>query len=330
MNIRFVLCLVLLFYSLAGCSAPATEEDQTVRIGVMLAEIGLGDQSFNDSAFRGLMRARDTLGILFDYRELKDTGTYEKGIQELVDSDNDLIIGVGYNLKNDLEKIARKYPTKSFVLLDDTSELDNITSITFKEEEGSFLIGVIAGLKSETKRVGFIGGTDAPVIQRFKNGFEQGVHTINPNIVVETKYANTFGDDKIGYSIAKEMIEDDTDFIYPAAGFTSVGVLQAAQEAGIYSFGVDVDQYFLAEKTVVTSMVKNMDVVLFKIIEEYMNHGHLLNKNVRFGLKDGGISLAPIRVLTLTDSEKKTLTEMKNKINSNSIQINQIQDQSQN
>lgn len=134
----------------------------------MLTDNGLGDQSFNDSGFQGLMKARDELGITFDYREIKDTGTYEKGLTQLVREGNDLVVGLGYSMQADLEKVAKKYPKQRFVLIDSVSDLDNVTSVTFKEDEGSFLAGALAAMTSKTGTIGFIGGSDADVIKRFK------------------------------------------------------------------------------------------------------------------------------------------------------------------
>lgn len=182
-------CITIL---LAGCGQTALESnaEEKIKVGIMLSDVGLGDQSFSDSAFGGLIKSRDELGILFDYREIKDTGTYEMGLTELVEEGNDLVIGLGFMVQEDLEKTAKKYPKQKFILIDAISELDNITSITFKENEGSFLAGVVAAMTSKSNTVGFIGGADVPLINKFADGFSEGAKAVKPDIAIITEYAN--------------------------------------------------------------------------------------------------------------------------------------------
>lgn len=142
----------LLMFSvfLAACSASeqSTNQHKEYKIGILLSDTGLGDESFNDSAFRGLEKARDELGILFDYKEAPD-GNFEKPLEELVKEDHDLIIGLGFTAQEALEKTAEKYPDKQFLLIDAVSELDNVVSLTFKEHEGSFLVGMLAAMTKQ-------------------------------------------------------------------------------------------------------------------------------------------------------------------------------------
>ncbi len=157
---------------MTGCSTPTTKnnsKENTHSIGILLSDTGLGDGSFNDSAFRGLERSRDELGVLFDYREAPD-GNFEGALRELVKQHHDLVIGLGFSIQEAIEKVAKENPNQQFLLIDGFSKLDNITSITFKEHEGSFLVGMVAAMKTKTDTVGFIGGADVPVIQRFETG----------------------------------------------------------------------------------------------------------------------------------------------------------------
>ncbi|UAL53282.1 BMP family lipoprotein [Metabacillus dongyingensis] len=306
-------CITIL---LAGCGQAAMESnaDEKIKVGIMLSDVGLGDQSFSDSAFGGLIKSRDELGILFDYREIKDTGTYEKGLTELVEEGNDLVIGLGFMVQEDLEKTAKKYPKQKFILIDAISELDNITSITFKEDEGSFLAGVVAAMTSKSNTVGFIGGADVPLINKFADGFSEGAKAVKPDIAIITEYANDFGNDKLGSEIAKKMIGNKADVLYAAAGFTGVGALKAAQESRIYAIGVDSDQYFYAEKSVITSMLKNVDVGIYQLLKEYARENKVPEGHIELGLKDNGVQLAPIRVISLTDEQRKTLDEWQKKL----------------
>ncbi|MBM6617105.1 BMP family ABC transporter substrate-binding protein [Bacillus sp. RD4P76] len=322
--IQKISLLFIIIALLVGCSSTATNSSETtdkIKVGIMLSDVGLGDQSFSDSAFDGLIKAREEIGILFDYRELKDSETYEKGLTELVEDGNDVVVGLGFMVQEDIEKVAKKYPKQKFILIDSVSELPNITSITFKEDEGSFLAGVAAALATKSNKLGFVGGADVPLINKFARGFEQGAKTINPSIEVFVEYAGDFGNDKLGKDIAIKMIDQGADVLYAAAGFTGVGVLQEAQVKGVYAIGVDSDQFFYAEKAVMTSMLKKVDVALYQVISDYVKNKELPKGNVQLGLKEDGVDLAPIRVIPFTQQQLKTITDHKQDIISGKITI---------
>ncbi len=308
MKLRLVVVLATTLLLLVGCGLE--EKDPLkgkVKVGVMLSENGLGDQSFSDLAFAGLTKARDEDGVVVEYLELAETDTYEKGFRELVANGNDLVFALGFTGQQELEKVALDYPNQKFVLVDAVSEVANITSITFKEDEGSMLAGVVAATVSKSKVIGFIGGVDAPVIKRFEAGFVQGAKAINPNIVILTEYAGDFDNDGLGAKIASEMIDDKADVLYAAAGYTGVGMLKEAEKRGVYAIGVDSDQYFYAEQAVITSMMKNIDSALFDIIHAYKESGAIQSGHIELGLAENGVGLAPFRVLELTESEQKEL-----------------------
>lgn len=291
---------------LAGCSDNeqtmetiiAEAEANHFRVGILLVDLGLGDQSFNDSAVSGLVKARDDLDILWSYRDGLNSGSLEEGLEDLLAQDNDLIIGVGYETQAVLEKYAPDYPEQQFVVVDSASGIENIDGITFKEDEGSFLAGVVAAKASKTGIVGFLGGMENdPVIEKFLVGFRQGAQSVNPSIQVVIRYANTYSDDKIGAQLTGEMITEQADVLYAAAGYTGVGLLREAQRQGVYAIGVDVDQYFYAEKAVITSMMKNVDVAVYNYIKNYIENEPTMQQTLEFGLAENGMELAPIRVL---------------------------------
>lgn len=300
---RITLTIACLLLVLTGCGQEVTKSatEDKVKIGIMLSDVGLGDQSFSDLAFNGLVRARDELGIVFDYRELADTGTYEKGIKELIAQENDIIIGLGFMVQEDLEKVAKEYPDQRFVLIDAKSRLDNVTSVNFKADQASYLAGIVAASSTKTNKIGFIGGEDAPVINAFADGFRDGAKSIHPDIDIEVTYANNFGDDKLGQEIAKGMIEKDVDVLFAAAGFTGVGALKEAQLEGVYAIGVDTDQYFYAEKAVITSVMKNIDIAIYQLAESLVNEGSIAQGNIELGIDNNGVGLAPLRVHNFTD-----------------------------
>ena len=306
MKLKLVVVLVTTLLLLVGCGLEEKDPlEGKVKVGVMLSENGLGDQSFSDLAFAGLTKARDEDGVVVEYLELAETDTYEKGFRELVANGNDLVFALGFTGQQELEKVALDFPNQKFVLVDAVSEVANITSITFKEDEGSMLAGVVAATVSKSKVIGFIGGVDAPVIKRFEAGFIQGAKAINPNVVILAEYAGDFDNDGLGAKIASEMIDDKADVLYAAAGYTGVGMLKEAEKRGVYAIGVDSDQYFYAEQAVITSMMKNIDSALFDIIHTYKESGAIQSGHIELGLAENGVGLAPFRVLELTESEQK-------------------------
>ncbi len=313
---RIILLLLCLILSVTGCSQkkPKTKVDDRIKIGIMLSDVGLGDQSFSDTAFNGLVKARDELGILFDYRELNDTGTYEEGLKQLVNEGNDIVIGLGFNIQQDLEKVAKQFPEQQFVIVDAISELENVTSVTFKEDQGSYLVGIVAALTTKTNKIGFIGGEDTPLINKFESGFIEGIRAVNNHITVVSEYANDFGNEQLGAEIAKKMINNNVDVIYGVAGLTGVGMLKEAQRSKVYGIGVDTDQYFYAEEAVVTSMLKNIDVAMYQLAEQLVKQGKISKGHIELGLKENGVDLAPLRVVNYSKEQTELIENYKEQI----------------
>lgn len=311
MKNKLLAIFMAVFLIVGGCGLE--EKDPLagkVKVGVMLSENGLGDQSFSDLAFAGLTKARDEEDVVIEYLELVETGTYENGFQELVDNGNDLIFALGFTGQEELEKVALDYPKQKFVLVDAVSEVENITSITFKEDEGSMLAGIVAATVSDTQVIGFIGGMEAPVIQRFEEGFIQGAKSINPEIEILSEYAGEFDNDILGADMASKMIDEQADVLYAAAGFTGVGMLEEAEKKGVFAIGVDSDQYFYAEQAVITSMMKNIDIALYDIIHLYKETEKIKTGHIELGLAENGVGLAPFRVLDLSATETDKLATL--------------------
>ncbi|MEK8129571.1 BMP family ABC transporter substrate-binding protein [Paenibacillus filicis] len=308
---------------LSGCGMkPEPAAPAKLKVGIMLSDSGLGDQSFNDAAFAGLTKSRDELSIEFDYRELSGTGTYEQGLQELIAERCDLVVGLGFTIKESLEKIAKAHPQQPFLLIDESSELPNVASLTFKEEEGSFLVGLIAGLKTQTQSVGFIGGIDAPIIHKFGQGFAAGVKAANPKAKVVIDYAGDFGNAQLGSQIAGKMVEgSNADIIFAAAGFTGVGMLQEQQKRGKMAIGVDSDQFFMAEKAVITSMLKNIDTAIYAAIKTFAEKRAFPEKLLVFGLKENGVGMSPLHLVSLTPQEASKIDKLKQQLLDGSLSI---------
>ncbi len=196
-----------------------------------------------------------------------------------------------------------------------------MTSVSFIEHEGSFLVGMVAAMTTRTNKIGFIGGADFPLIHKFEVGFTQGAKYVNPGIEVFTDYANNFGDAGLGRTITKKQMKIGVDFIYPAAGYTGFGALQAAQDANVWGAGVDSDQFFIAEKAVVTSMLKNIDVAVYNITKELLETGTLSQSVYELGLIENGVALAPIRAHELLPEEVNLIESAREKIISGSLTV---------
>jgi len=246
---------------------------------------GRGDQSFNDSAAAGLDQAVEELGISSPTELEPDEGgeNRQELLQTLCDNETQLIFAVGFLYSESVGAVAENCPSSTFAIIDDaTNELPNVANLTFAEEQGSFLVGAAAALTTESDHVGFVGGVNIELIQKFQAGFEAGVAAVDPAITVDVEYLTEppdfdgFNDPARGREVAATMYENGADVVYHAAGGSGGGVFEAAlaaREGGAtaWAIGVDSDQYNTADPSVqdviLTSMLKRVDVAVFNTIE---------------------------------------------------------------
>ncbi|HEX7667176.1 MAG TPA: BMP family ABC transporter substrate-binding protein, partial [Polyangiaceae bacterium] len=208
----------------------------------------------------------------------------------------DLVIGVGFIFSSDVDAVARAYPNVSFACVDyanfDGHIPPNVAGLDFREEEGSFLVGAVAGLTSESKKVGFVGGMTIPLIKKFEAGYIAGVHAVCNECEVHSAYVGptpeAFKDPARGKTLAIAEISAGADVLFHAAGATGHGVFEGARDAHVKAIGVDSDQHDDMPGTVLTSMVKRVDVAVFDAIVEAKN-GHFSPGIHRFGLKEDGV-----------------------------------------
>ncbi|PJN63286.1 Membrane lipoprotein TmpC precursor [Paenibacillus sp. GM1FR] len=322
-GLGLTLMMILTVLILGACSAnnTTTVTDSRTKVGIVLTEVGLGDRSFNDAAFDGLVQARNEKSIVFDYREPGDNA--EAAFEEFAEAKFDLVIGLSDAVQADMEKVAAKYPDQQFLMIDSQSELPNIASISFRAEEGSYLAGVIAAMASTEDHVGFLGGIEIPVLRNFELGFKQGVLAVKPNATVDVVYAGDFGNAELGEQLAAEMIQEKgADVIYVAAGLTGVGALTEIQKLGKYAIGVDTDQFFLAEKSILTSMLKNVDVSIYNAVNTFVQNNHTFpQKEIVEGLAENAVGLTALHNITLSDEQQQTFEDLKAKISSGQIKI---------
>lgn len=307
---------------LSGCQSVIDDPVATIEsrqtMGVVLSDVGLGDQSFSDAAMRGMGQLRETGDWFVDYRELSESETYKAGFEQLVEEKYDVIVGLGFACQSDLEAVAAEYPNQQFALIDGISELPNVLSITFEEGEGSVLAGAVAGLETETKKIGFIGGMDIELIQKFEAGFEKGLKSIDEENEMMVDFSNDFASPEIGRELAEKQIEAGADVLYAAAGLTGVGVLETAQKYGVKAIGVDSDQMMIAPEAVVTSMLKQVDLAIVEIADRVADQP--FNDHVVLGIEEGGVGLAPLRNIQWTDEEMAQFESIQQQLEEGTLQ----------
>ena len=273
-------------------SADSTNSKKAV--AVVYSTGGKGDKSFNDATFRGLQKAQKELGITFKEYEPKDPATEAKNaLTQFAESGEfDLIIAVGYTMKDSLVAVAQTFPDQKFAIIDETvNGLPNVASILFKEQEGSFLVGALAGMMDKTGTIGFVGANESELINRFYAGYEQGAKYIKPGIKVLPVYIggnNAFNDQASAKAKTETLVQQGADIIYHAAGASGLGVFQAVKEKNIYGIGVDSDQDGLYPGIILTSMLKYVDNATFDVIKAAVD-GKFEAKLQTFGIKENGV-----------------------------------------
>lgn len=281
---------------MAGCNAPSptagttTEGEKPMTVGIVFDTGGLGDKSFNDSAYRGMQKAEKELGIKILKVESTKESDYETNLAQLAEQGAQLVIGVGISMRPALEKVAPTHKDTKFVSIDGAPlEMDNVRTIQFKEEEGSYLVGYLAGLVSKTGKIGFVGGQEIPLIKKFEYGYRAGALAANPKIVVlPAKFTGNWDNQDTAKVAANLLYGQGADIVYHAAGRAGLGVIAAAKDSGKYAIGVDSDQDDLAPGSVLTSMVKNVDESIFLTIKD-LTEGKFSPGVAVYGLKEGGV-----------------------------------------
>jgi basic membrane protein A len=304
---------------------------QDLRIGLVFDVGGRGDKSFNDAAYEGVSRARRELGVHVELLEPSGAEDREAALRLFAARGFDLVIGVGFIFSTDINVVAGDFPKTHFACVDysppqDGAIPENVVGLTFREEEGSFLIGAVAGLLTKTKHVGFVGGMDIPLIHRFESGYRAGVLHVCNKCEVHVGYAGTtpeaFRDPAKGKAIAISQISTRADVIYHASGTTGHGVFEAARDMGIKAIGVDSDQHDEMPGTVVTSMIKRVDVAVFDTVkavgESRFEHGIKT-----FGIAEDGVgyvSEGP-HATGIPDAIKTRVNELKTELAAGKIKL---------
>ena len=256
---------------------------------------GKFDKSFNEGVFNGLEKFKKETGINYRGFEVTNATQREQAIRKMAKKGSDPVLGIGFAQGSAVEKVAGEFPNTKFGIIDMVVNKPNVQSIVFKEHEGSFLVGLLAAMASKSGKVGFIGGMDIPLIRKFACGYEQGAKYANPKAeVVQNMTGSTpsaWNDPSRGGELAKGQFDRGVDVVFAAAGGTGVGVYQAAKDAGKLAIGVDSNQNYMQPGTMLTSMVKRVDVAAYNLFKDAMN-GKFKGGIQSLGLAEGGVDWA--------------------------------------
>jgi basic membrane protein A len=338
------------FLAIACLSSACSKKDagtgpknKLVKVGLVTDVGGRGDQSFNDSALRGLeLWAAGKKFTGSGYREAtpdeikasipgdllrlqppieplpiaplilqsKAQEDYEPNLQLLVDQGAALAVGTGFMLENAVEAIAQRNPRARFLLIDSPIldaqgkpySLPNVRTVVFREEEGSFLVGALAGLVTRSNRVAFVGGMEIPLIKKFEAGFRAGLTTTNSKAVgtLLIAYTGSFDNVALGKQVAQDLLSKGADVVFHAAGSDGLGVIHAVKEARtagklVYGIGVDSDQWHLAPETMLTSMIKRVDLAVYQTCRDLVE-GKFQPGDAALGVKENGVGYAEVRI----------------------------------
>ena len=309
--------LILLSFNVFSASAP-------IKIGMVTDVGGVNDQSFNQSAWEGLQKAKNDLNVKVSYQESKQDADYTANLETLYDAKNGLIWGIGFKMADAVLAAAKQNPKQKYAIIDysyGAKTPPNVIGVMFKAEEGAFLAGYIAAKMSKTGNLGFIGGMSVPIIHSFQYGFKAGAKYANKKINVFDQYSESFTDAAKGKAIANQMIGKGADVVFHAAGAVGDGVIEAAKEKNKMAVGVDRDQNYLAPKNVITSSMKRVDNAVFNVVKDFTQGKFLGGTTIEYGLKDGAVDIAsstskmiPSVLLEDVNSLKKKIIEGKIKI----------------
>lgn len=300
----------LLAFSLVGCSGGGEKpsptsgttsagttatEGKSLKVGVVFDSGGRGDKSFNDSAWRGIERAKQEFGIEERSVESKSDKDYETNIAALAEQGMDLVVAVGLNQEKALSNVAPRFPNVKFAIVDGSVDAPNVRALKFSEHEGSFLAGYVASLVSTSGKIGFVGGMEMPLIKKFEAGYVAGAKTAKPSIeVLPAKYTGSWNNLDLGKAAANVLFSGGADVVYHAAGRCGLGVIDAAKEAGKFAIGVDSDQDDVAPGSVLTSMIKRVDEAVFQTIRD-LRDGKFTAGTKFYTLADGGVGLSEFK-----------------------------------
>jgi basic membrane protein A len=279
----------------AGMFAAGAASAQDFTPAVIFDMGGKFDKSFNEAAYHGAERFKEETGIEYLEFEVTNESQRDQALRRMARRGANVVVAVGFSFATPLEAIAKEFPDTKFVIIDSVVEQPNVESVVFKEHEGSFLVGMAAAMASKTGKVGFVGGMDIPLIRNFAHGYQQGVKYVDPDAEIFVNMTGTtpaaWNDPAKGAELAQSQFDRGADVVYAAAGGTGLGVLQAAADSGKLSIGVDSNQNYLHPGSVLTSMLKRVDVAVYDAFTK-AKEGTLETGVKNLGLAENGVGYA--------------------------------------
>jgi basic membrane protein A len=318
--------LVASFLLLPACGINTDEAGGKMRVGIVFDIGGKDDKSFNAAAWEGVKRASQDFPIKLRDVEPGEPTSIEPSMRAFAERGYDLIIGVGFAQMPIMESVAKDYPNIKFAIIDGVIDQPNVASLIFKEHEGSFLVGVIAGKTTKTNRIGFVGGMDIPLIHKFATGYAEGAKYANPKVEVYENYVGitdaAWNNPGKGKELAKAQIERGADIIFQAAGNSGLGVFDAAEETHKLAIGVDANQNWVKPGFILTSMMKRIDVAVYNTVKDLtegkfqggIHLNGLNNDGVGYALDDYNRNLIPQSVIDDVERAKQDIIAGKIKV----------------
>lgn len=266
-----------------------------IKVGLQLSVGGLGDQSFNDSAYAGLQEAKERYSIDFETADWQNPTQNSVNLENWAKAGFDLMIAAGFGNAAPINEVAAKYPDSRFAIIDYAGEGQNVWSATYREYEGDFVVGVLAALVTQTRIVGFMGGGVTPVVRRIELGFAQGVKNVDSSISFISDYVGEFDDPLKGRLLAETQYTLGADIIYQVAGRCGLGAIETAREFGKWIISTGGDHSHLAPKAVLTSRIKSVGRPIRDVIGAVAEGDFEGGVVKSYGFAEGGLTLAPIR-----------------------------------
>ncbi len=309
----------------ASSAAASSAAAANFKVAMVTDTGGVNDQSFNQSSWEGLQKFASETGAKVGYTESKQESDYATNLDKAADDENNLIWGIGFAMADAVLNSAKQNPDISYAIIDNSygdKTPSNVTGVTFRAQESSFIVGYIAAKTTKTNKVGFVGGITSAVIDQFEYGYKAGVaygaKELGKNITVNAQYAQSFSDAAKGKAIAQSMFSSGCDIVFHAAGGVGVGVIQAAKEANKYAIGVDRDQAYLAPKNVLTSALKRVDQAIDLVSKDAQSGQKIGGKTLDFGLSDNAVGI-PAEHTLMGDTTYNAAVALEGKIKDKSI-----------
>jgi basic membrane protein A len=304
----------------------AQAQAQDVNPAVVYDLGGKFDKSFNEAAYNGAERFKQETGTEYRDFEIQNDSQREQALRNFARRGHNPIVAVGFSMEAALKEVAAEYPDTQFAIIDMVVDMPNVRSVVFKEEEGSYLVGMLAAMASKTGKIGFVGGMDIPLIRKFACGYVQGAKAVKPDIEIFQNMTGDTGaawnDPVRGGELARSQFEQGADVVYHAAGGTGIGVLQAAADAGKLGIGVDSNQNYLHPGSVLTSMLKRVDNAVYDAFMDVKN-GEWSGGVQVLGLAEEGVgwALDEHNQTLITDEMKKAVEDAQAKIVAGDVKV---------